>query len=93
MKNEYILVWVHTVVILFRLFGFIVPKALYCLDFQSIDFKRTWWRLFQKRVVNTKFEIYVFIFDGSYFTDMWNPFARPHDFTGMVVWGNKSREW
>jgi hypothetical protein len=26
------------------------------------DFERTWWRLFQKRVVCTKFDIYVFIF-------------------------------
>jgi hypothetical protein len=31
------------------------------LSFQSFDFERTWWRLFQKRVVRTKFNIYVFI--------------------------------
>ena len=30
------------------------------LAFQSFDFKRTWWKLFQKRVVRTKFDIYVF---------------------------------
>ena len=30
--------------------------------FQSFDLERTWWRLFQKRVVRTKFDIYVFIF-------------------------------
>jgi hypothetical protein len=27
----------------------------------SIDFERTWWRLSQKRVVPTKFDIYVFV--------------------------------
>jgi hypothetical protein len=26
------------------------------------DFERTWWRLFQKRVVHTKFDIYVLIY-------------------------------
>jgi hypothetical protein len=31
------------------------------LAFQSLDFERTWWRLFQKRIVCTKFDIYVFI--------------------------------
>ena len=47
--------------VLFRLFGFIAPKALNCLAFQSFDIEPTWWRLFQKRVVHTKFDIYVFI--------------------------------
>lgn len=37
-------------------FNFISPKA-----FQSFDSKRTWWRLFQKRVVRIGFDIYVFI--------------------------------
>ena len=44
-----------------------------CLAFQSFDYERTWrrlfqsfdyertWSLFQKRVVSTKFDIYVFI--------------------------------
>ena len=31
------------------------------MAFQSFDFECTWWRLFQKRVVRTKFDIYVFI--------------------------------
>jgi hypothetical protein len=31
------------------------------LAFQSFDFERTWWRLFQKWTVRTKFDIYVFI--------------------------------
>jgi hypothetical protein len=31
------------------------------LPFQSFDYERTWWRLFQKRAVRTKFDIYVFI--------------------------------
>jgi hypothetical protein len=38
-----------------------VTLADYYLAFQSFDFVRTWWRLFQKRVVRTKFDIYVFI--------------------------------
>ena len=28
---------------------------------QPFDYERTWWRLFQKRVVRTKFDIYVLI--------------------------------
>ena len=32
------------------------------MAFQSIDFERTWWRLFQKRVVYTKFDIYIFMY-------------------------------
>jgi len=47
--------------ILFIPFGFIAPKTFNYLAFQSFDFGRTWWRLFQKRVVRTKFDIYVFI--------------------------------
>ena len=46
---------------LFRPFGFIGPKALYYLALQFSDFERTWWRLFQKRVVCAKFDIYVLI--------------------------------
>ena len=30
---------------------------LYYLAFQSFDLERTWWRLFQKRVMRTKFDI------------------------------------
>ena len=33
----------------------------YYLAFQSFYFERTWWRLFQKLVVRTKFDIYVFM--------------------------------
>jgi hypothetical protein len=44
-----------------RPFGFIAPKTLNYLVFQSFDYKRIWWRLFQKCVVGTKFDIYVFI--------------------------------
>jgi hypothetical protein len=33
-----------------------------CLfDFQSSDFEHTWWRCFQKYVVATKLDIYLFI--------------------------------
>ena len=45
-----------TLAILFRTFGFLVPKTLKWFGFQH-----TWWRLFQKRVVRTNFDIYVFI--------------------------------
>jgi len=34
---------------------------LFCGDFQSFELERTWWRLFQKRVVRTKVDIYDFI--------------------------------
>ena len=43
-------------------FGFIAPKTLNYLAFQYSDFERTWWRLFQKRVVRTKFDLYIFFF-------------------------------
>ena len=33
------------------------------LTFQPFDFERTWWWLFKKRVVRTKFDLYVFISD------------------------------
>ena len=35
--------------------------------FTGLDFERTWWRLFQKRVVRTKFDIYVYICNLSTF--------------------------
>jgi hypothetical protein len=38
---------------------------IFYLAFQSFDFERTWWRLFQKCVGHTKFNIYVFI------TNLW----------------------
>jgi hypothetical protein len=38
---------------MFRFVGFIVPKTLDYLVFQSLDYEHTWWRLFQKRVVRT----------------------------------------
>ena len=47
--------------ILFRPFDFIFPKSLNYLAFQSSDFERIWWRLFQKHVMCTKLDIYVFI--------------------------------
>jgi len=31
------------------------------LAFQLFDYERTWWRLFQKRVMRTKFDIYIFV--------------------------------
>ncbi len=46
--------------ILFRPFGFIAPKTLNYLAIQSFDCEGNWWRLLQKRVVRTIFDIYVF---------------------------------
>ena len=40
----------------------------YYLAFQSFNHERTWWRLFQKRVVHTKFDIYVDFFTVNHFT-------------------------
>jgi len=37
-------------------FTFIAPKTLKYLASQSFDFERTWWRLFQKRVMHIKFD-------------------------------------
>jgi hypothetical protein len=49
-----------------RPFGLLAPKTLkQYLVFQPFDFERSWWRLFQKHVVRTKFDIYVFIKHNS----------------------------
>ena len=40
--------------------GFIARKTLNYLNFQSFDFERTWWRLFQKLIVCIKLDIYDF---------------------------------
>ena len=44
--------------ILFMSFGFIARKNFNYFAFQFCYFERTWWRLFQKRVVRTKLDIY-----------------------------------
>ena len=46
-----------------------VTLADYYLTFQSFDFVRTRWGLLQKRVVCTKFDIYVFIIQ-TYYTEL-----------------------
>jgi hypothetical protein len=46
---------------MFRLIGFIATKTWNYLTFQYLDFERTWWWLFQKRVVRTKLDIYILI--------------------------------
>jgi hypothetical protein len=40
---------------------YLLAKLLNYLAFQPFDFERTWWRLFQKRIVRTKFDIYVLL--------------------------------
>jgi hypothetical protein len=42
-------------------FEIMPPKTLNYMAFQSFDFERTLLRLFQKRVVRTKLDIYVLI--------------------------------
>ena len=37
------------------------------MAFQSFDFERTWWRLFQKRIMRTKFDISVFIIFHAFY--------------------------
>jgi hypothetical protein len=46
---------------LIRPFGFIAPKTLNYLALVCFDFECTWWSLFQKRAVRTKFDINFFI--------------------------------
>ena len=53
--------WPYLTVADFGWFCFIAPKTLNYLAFHSFDIERTWWRLFLKRIVHTKFDIYVFI--------------------------------
>jgi hypothetical protein len=43
--------------VLFGPFGIIAPKTLYYLAFQYFDPEHTWWKLFQKRVVCTTFDV------------------------------------
>jgi hypothetical protein len=58
-------VLIDKVVVLYRtvlmtyVFLFFDPKAYNYLAFQSFDYERTGWRLFQKRFVHTKFDIYI----------------------------------
>ena len=53
-RSRFWLSWLGTLVYCFQ-------TLLNCLAFQYFDFECTWWKLFQKRVVRTKFDIYVFI--------------------------------
>jgi hypothetical protein len=55
-------------VILFTTFGFTCSKTLLnYLAFQSFNYKRTRWRLFQQRVMRTKFDTYVLITHNNLF--------------------------
>jgi hypothetical protein len=71
-----------TLAIMFKPFSFIAPKTLNDLVFQSFDFENTWWRLFQKHVVRTKLDIYVFIeprlSDGLLTIFKWEKHAMPY---------------
>jgi len=42
--------------VLLRPFWFIAPKTLHYLSFRSFELQPTRWRLFQKRVVRTKWD-------------------------------------
>ena len=56
----------------------LAPQNLNYLVFQSFDYERTWWRLFQKHVVRTKFDIYFFIFNNI-------PFNQRVSKTNMLI--------
>ena len=56
--------------LVFMLFGSFAPTTLNYLALKSFDFERTWWRLFQKRLVSTKFEIHVCI--STLVCDTWS---------------------
>ena len=43
--------------------GFIALKTLNYVTFQSLDFQRTYWRWFQKRVMRTNFDIFKLFLD------------------------------
>jgi hypothetical protein len=43
-----------------RLFWLYLMKVILRVPDEGY-FERTWWRLFQKRIVRTKFDIYIFI--------------------------------
>ena len=76
----------------FRPSGLLAPKTFKnYLVFQTFDFERTWWRLFQKRVVRTKYDIYVYIKFSS------TSICR---YTSLVYWlfvvdrvGDRHRKW
>ena len=53
----------------------------FTLAFQSLYFESTWWRLFQKHVVHTKFDIYVCI-------TVWG-----RESTGSCWWRQKACSW
>ena len=60
----------------------LLPKRLIILVFQSFYFERTWWWLFQKRVVRTNFDIYGFISiqhmkcsPVHFLIPIWHPFS------------------
>jgi NADH:ubiquinone oxidoreductase subunit 6 (subunit J) len=54
-------IWFYMVSRLLWILLYIVMNYRLLLALQSVDFERTWRRLFQKRVVCTKLDIYVFI--------------------------------
>ena len=46
----------------------VAPLGHIILAFRYFDFERTWWRLFQKRVVRIKLYIYIFIQVSQYYS-------------------------
>jgi hypothetical protein len=49
-----------------RFWLFCLGPLINYLAFQSFEFERTWWSLFQKRVVRIKFDIYDFNIEYSF---------------------------
>jgi hypothetical protein len=63
LTRGYILYWLFHILILCSM-GDLLPKLLNYFVFQHFDFERTWWRLYQKLVLCSKFDIYAFIVNG-----------------------------
>ena len=61
------------------------------MTFQPFDFESTWWSLFQKHVVRTKFDIYVFFIFDKYTSCLSNSLALVVPEDGLLWYsGNAS---
>ena len=68
--------------------------CLHYLDFQFLDYEHTWWRLFQKRFMHLKFDIYICIQSAMFvlieqpwsyslnFISHWYPLSKSYIFNG-----------
>jgi len=59
-----------TFIALYKTLFFLVPPSLH-YTLKLYDLELTWWRLFQKRVVCTNFDIYVFLIYYHWQSKLW----------------------